>query len=113
MRLRALGSTQAVVFFAPPEVHQSIVDTCKIRSGKSVDSSHVVTWLLEQTCHTNEQLQGLHLAQGYDFCRRLGAQLRFDNFLKDKAHRANLLSVIRRPERQTLATLYGAETTAN
>ncbi|KAK3353831.1 hypothetical protein B0T25DRAFT_632188 [Lasiosphaeria hispida] len=112
MRLRALGSTQAVVFFAPPEVHQSIVDTCKLPRGQSVDSSHVVTWLLEQTCHANEQLRGLHLAQGYDFCRRAGAQLRYSNFLEDEADRAKLLSVIRRPERQTLVTLYGAETAA-
>jgi len=110
MRLRALGSTQAVVFFAPPEVHQSIIDTCKVGRDQSVDSSHVVTWLLEQTCRANEQLRGLHLAQGYDFCRRVGAQLRYDKFLEDETHRANLLSIIRRPERQTLATLYGAET---
>lgn len=111
MRLRALGSTQAVVFFAPPEVHRSIIDTCKIGSGQSVDSSHVVTWLLEQTCHANEQLRGLHVAQGYDFCRRVGAQLRYNDFLEDETHRDKLLSMIRQPERQTLATLYGAKTT--
>ncbi|KAK5657566.1 hypothetical protein OQA88_3140 [Cercophora sp. LCS_1] len=113
MRLRALGSTQAVVFFAPPEVHQSIMDACQPVRDCDVDSSHVVTWLLEQTCLANDQLRGLHIAQGYDFCYRTGAQLRSNDFLDNEAHRSALLSAIRRPERQTLATLYmygGTET---
>ena len=111
MRLRSLGSTQAVVFFAPPEVHQSILDTCKLPRGWGVDSSHVVTWLLEQTCQSNDQLRGLHLAQGYDFCHRTSAQLLYNAFLHNKSHRDELLGVLRRPERQTLATLYGATET--
>ncbi|GAB1319238.1 ubiquitinyl hydrolase 1 [Madurella fahalii] len=107
MRLRELGSTQAVVFFAPPEVHQSIVDVCKLRTGQLVDSSHVIAWLLEQTCRANEQLRGLYIAQGYDFCRRTGAQLVHRKFLTNERQREAFLQVIRRPERQTLGELYG------
>ncbi|PQE30562.1 p-loop containing nucleoside triphosphate hydrolase protein [Rutstroemia sp. NJR-2017a WRK4] len=66
MRLRQLGTTQSVCFFAPPEVHRSILDVCKKTPGGLVGSSninsyHVVNWLLEQTCRANEQLQNLYL----------------------------------------------------
>ena len=112
MRLRQLGSTQSIVFFAPPEVHQSILDVCKKIYGKIVDSSHidsshVVSWLLEQTCRANEHLQNLYLAQGTDFCRRTNAQLENVKFLTEKGHREAYLKVIQRPERQTLEQLYG------
>ncbi len=110
MRLRELGSTQAVVFFAPPEVHQSIVDVCKLQSHQPIDSSHVVAWLLEQTCRVNEQLRGLYLAQGHDFCRRANAQLVHGDILTDEPQRAAFLDAIRRPERQTLGELYGPKT---
>ncbi|RYP37538.1 hypothetical protein DL767_002846 [Monosporascus sp. MG133] len=110
MRLRQLGTTQSIVFFAPPEVHQSILDVCKLRGGKAIDSSHVIMWLLEQTCRTNEQLQKLYFAQGSDFCRRTNAQWANPNFLTDKAHYESLLKVIQCPERQTLEQLYGGMT---
>jgi hypothetical protein len=115
MRLRQLGTTQSVVFFAPPEVHHSILDVCrKIGGGpidpSHIDSSHVVTWLLEQTCRANEHLQNLYLAQGGDFCRRTGAQWENVNCLTDSSHREGYLRVIQHPERQTLEQLYGAIT---
>lgn len=111
MRLRQLGSTQSVVFFAPPEVHQSILDVCKKRRREVIDSSHVISWLLEQTCRANEQLQNLYLAQGIDFCRRTDAQWKNAKFPGDKNHREAYLKVIQHPERQTLKQLYGG--TAN
>jgi hypothetical protein len=115
MRLRQLGTTQSVVFFAPPEVHHSILDVCKKIDGRPtysshIDSSHVVTWLLEQTCRANEHLQNLYLAQGSDFCRRIGAQWKNSNFLTDSSHREAYLKVVQHPERQTLEQLYGAAT---
>lgn len=107
MRLRQLGSTQSVIFFAPPEVHQGILDVCKKRRGEAIDSSHVISWLLEQTCCANEQLQNLYLAQGTDFCRRVNAQWENAKFLTDKGHRETYLKVIQYPERQALEQLYG------
>jgi hypothetical protein len=109
MRLRELGSTQAVVFFAPPEVHQSILDVCGLQSDHSVNSSHVIAWLLEQTCRVNDQLRDLYLAQGYDFCRRSSSQLLHANFLTDTSERGAFLDSIRHPERQTLGEMYGAK----
>jgi hypothetical protein len=41
MRLRQLGTTQSVVFFAPPEVHQGILDSQHKLHGESVDSRDV------------------------------------------------------------------------
>jgi hypothetical protein len=113
MRLRQLATTQSVVFFAPPEVHQSILDVCKKRYGMTVDStqidsSHVVGWLLEQTCRANEHLQNLYLAQGTDFCQRTNAEWKNVDFLTNKGQREAYLKVIQRPERQTLEQLYGA-----
>ncbi len=109
MRLRQLGTTQSVVFFAPPEVHQSILDVCKKEVRDETDSSHVVTWLLEQTCCANEQLQNLYLAQGMDFCRRTDAQWKNAKFLSDSSHREAYLNIIQQPERQTLEQMYGSK----
>ncbi|MCJ1402282.1 hypothetical protein MMC11_005502 [Xylographa trunciseda] len=112
MRLRQLGTTQSIVFFGPPEVHQSILDVCRKRRGEvldssRIDSSHVVCWLLEQTCLANEHLQNLYLAQGTDFCRRTDAQWKNVNYLTKNRHREAYLRVIQHPERQTLEQLYG------
>lgn len=107
MRLRQLATTQSVAFFAGPEVHQSIIDVCKLSRDRFIDSSHVVQWLLEQSCSANEQLANLHLAQGVDYCRRLNAQWRYDQFLTRDEHRMILLKVIRQQERQTLKQQYG------
>lgn len=111
MRLRQLGSTQSLVFMAPPEVHRSILDVCKKRQGEIIDSSHVVYWLMEQTCRANEGLQNLYIAQGTDFCRRMNAQWENAKFLTDTGHRKAYLKVIQHPERQTLEQLYGGMAT--
>ncbi|KAF2758009.1 hypothetical protein EJ05DRAFT_464946 [Pseudovirgaria hyperparasitica] len=111
MRLRKLGTTQSIVWIAPPQVHQSIVDFCKPRSKEEIDSSHVVSWLLEQTCRSNEHMQSLFIAQGTDFCRRFDAVARNRNAITDIKQRENLLDAIQHPEMQTLEQLYGdAET---
>ena len=115
MRLRQLGSTQSIVFFAPPEVDQSILDVCRQRweeklDSSDIDCSHVVCWLLEQTCRANEHLQNLYLAQGTDYCRRTDAQWKNVKFLTKTSHREAFLRVIQHPERQTLEQLYGEMT---
>lgn len=107
MRLRQLATTQSVSFFAGPEVQQSILDVCKLPRDGSIHSGHVVRWLLEQSCSANEHLANLHLAQGVDYCRRLDAQWRYDQFLTSEEQRIMLLNVIRQQERQTLKQQYG------
>ena len=98
MRLRQLGTAQSIVFFAPPEVHQSILDVCRkicgdVLDSSYIDSSYVVCWLREQTCRANEHLQNLYLAQGTDFCRRTNAQWKNVKFLTENSHREAYLRV--------------------
>ncbi|TGO40912.1 hypothetical protein BHYA_0029g00210 [Botrytis hyacinthi] len=115
MRLRQLGTTQSITFFAPPEVHQSILDVCakqyaNLAQSLRVDSSHVVWWLLEQTCRTNQHLQNLYLAQGTDFCRRTDAQWKYADIFTNNTHRDAYLQEIQNLEHQTLEKLYGSLT---
>ena len=107
MRLRQLGTTQAVTFFAPPEVHQSILDLQGKKSGTVLDSEDVICWLLEQTCIGIEQLQPLYYAQGVDFCRRAQAAVDNSDFLDDHDQRQSYLLALRQIEQHTLEQLYG------
>ncbi|CZT03079.1 uncharacterized protein RAG0_09953 [Rhynchosporium agropyri] len=110
MRLRQLGTTQSITFFAPPEVNQSILDHSQKKSSESVTSYDVVRWLLEQTCRGMEQLQPLYFSQGADFCRRAQAELDNPNFLGDSTHREFYVNSLRQVEQQTLEQLYGPKT---
>ncbi len=110
MRLRQLGSTQSVTFYAPPEVDVSIHDQCGLRKkepASSLSSPHVLSWLLEQTCTANAQLRSLYVAHGLDFCRRTDASWRHRGQLGGKQSRKALLKVLEQPERQTLQVMYG------
>ncbi|KAI2607876.1 hypothetical protein GGR54DRAFT_633161 [Hypoxylon sp. NC1633] len=109
MRLRQLRTTQIVTFFAPPEVDQSIRDFCRSRKDEHLNSSHVVAWLLEQTCRSIEDLRSLYVAQGIDFCRRTDATWRYEAFLTDKSQRRRLIDTLQQPERQTLEKMYGPD----
>ncbi|OTA08196.1 hypothetical protein A9Z42_0091570 [Trichoderma parareesei] len=112
MRLRQLGSSQSLAFFAPPEVDISIKETCSkynMRSTEqSIGSPEVIFWLLEQTCQANEDLRPLFLAQGRDFCRRENALLQYPQFLNSSIFRSKLLKLLQQSEHQTLGQLYGA-----
>ncbi|OJD31253.1 p-loop containing nucleoside triphosphate hydrolase [Diplodia corticola] len=113
MRLRQLATTQSVVFFATPEVHQNILDQRHAdQQGKPVDSYDVVCWLLEQTCAGLEQLQPLYYSQGVDFCRRSQAQIDNPDILTNMAQRQNYLKELRQVEHQTLEQMYKPKTKA-
>lgn len=109
MRLRQLRTTQSVTFFAPPEVDMSIKDICRNRLPiiTNIESSHVVFWLLEQTCRANEDLQPLFQAQGFDFCRRSNAVLRYPKFLTSEVCKSGFLKMQQRQEHMTLMQMYG------
>lgn len=107
MRLRQLGSSQAVVFLAPPEVDQSILDhRGKDRATKNIDSFDVICWLLEMTCQQLSQMQPLYYAQGTDFCRRTQSAYENADFLVDTRLRDAYVGAIRAREEQTLEELY-------
>jgi hypothetical protein len=107
MRLRQLGTTQSLGFFCPPEVYQSILDTCQKTARCPIDASDVIRWLLEQTCVAIEQYQPLYYSQGIEFCREAQAALDNCEFITKKSQRERYLSVVRQIEEQTLKQLYG------
>ncbi|KAH8810980.1 hypothetical protein F5884DRAFT_897492 [Xylogone sp. PMI_703] len=110
MRLRQLGTSQAVIFFAPPEVHQSILHLRKKTNRDAIDSHDVIRWILEQTCEGIEQLQPLYYSQGSDFCRRMQAAIDNPDFLVDSEQRSAYLGVLKQKEQQTLQQLYQPRT---
>ncbi|KAL7619655.1 hypothetical protein AAE478_010196 [Parahypoxylon ruwenzoriense] len=107
MRLRQLGTTQSVVFFAPPEVNQSIRDLCAKKDYEAVSSYDVIRWLINNTCDGIEQLQPLYYSQGVDFCNRMQAMEEFPDFLTDEEQRGAFVNGIKHTERQSLQQLYG------
>ncbi len=110
MRMRQLGSSQSIVFLAPPEVHQSILDLRGKTERDFIDSHDVICWLLEQTCAGNEQLQPLYFSQGADFCRRIQAACDNPDFLEDPDQCTRYVGALRQREQQTLQQLYGPVT---
>ncbi|KAL9125857.1 MAG: hypothetical protein Q9217_005002 [Psora testacea] len=106
MRLRQLATSQSIVFFAPPEVHQSILDLRTKKFGDPIDSYDVICWLLEQTCSGIEQIQPLHFSHGTNFCLRTQAALDNPDFLVQSEQRDAYLKVLRENEQQTLEQLY-------
>ncbi|TGJ78854.1 hypothetical protein E0Z10_g9910 [Xylaria hypoxylon] len=107
MRLRQLKTTQSVCFYGPPEVEQNIKDFHDLGAFEGINSSHVVSWLLEQTCRSVEDLQGLYVAQGMDFCRRTDAIWHCKDFMTNDSERQKLLRVLKQSERKTLKDSYG------
>ncbi|KAL8784896.1 MAG: hypothetical protein Q9213_003709 [Squamulea squamosa] len=72
MRLRLLGHGQSLMFVAPPEVHQDIVETTKAKSSE-LNGLQVIEWALEQCCLQIERNQPLRVYQGLSYYRRRDA----------------------------------------
>lgn len=106
MRLRQLATTQSITFFAPPEVHQSILDFRNKTDRMHLDSHDVVCWLLEQTSQGLENLQPLYYAQGMNYCRRTQAAKDHAGYLADEGRRLAYLETLRDHEQQSLKSLY-------
>ena len=106
MRLRQLGTTQSVVFFAPPEVNQSILHLQNKTKSSDLDSGDVVSWLLTNSCDAIERLQPLYYSQGMDFCSRKNAAVLYSKYLKDISQREQYVAAIKQAEQQTLRQLY-------
>ncbi|KIV78786.1 hypothetical protein PV11_06396 [Exophiala sideris] len=110
MRLRQLATTQSVTFFAPPEVHQSILDFRNKTDRMHLDSHDVVCWLLEQTSQGLENLQPLYHAQGMNYCRRTQAAIDHAGYLGDEVRRGAYVETLRDHEQQSLKSLYEPRT---
>lgn len=109
MRLRQLAYSQSVVFYAPPEVHQSILDLTLKESSATLTSADVVTWLLHQSTSNIEALQPLFIAQGEDFCQRSQAALDFQSCTNQEESRTRYLNVLEQPDAYTIAQMYAPQ----
>lgn len=109
MRLRQLAISQSIIFFAPPEVHQSILNTRKGSRNGPIDSHDVIIWLLEQTCCSIEQLQPLYVSQGLEYCRRRVAAQRYEDTAYNPGDSKSYLKVLEQPERYSLEELYAPD----
>lgn len=109
MRLRQLGTTQSIQFFAPPEVDRSIRQLVGAKDSQSIASPEVLRWLIKNTCDNIEALQPLYYSQGTDYCRRKQAELDFSRYLDDEDERCRYVGSVRQNERQTLQKLYGPQ----
>lgn len=113
MRLRKLAISQSVVFFAPPEVHQSILNHLKKTDTEhTINSYDVISWLLEQTCSNLDQLQSLYISQGFDYCRRQASARINPQAATSPEQRDDYLQVLEQPERYTLQELYAPDRTS-
>ena len=112
MRLRKLGQGQSLMFVAPPEVHQSIMEVTG-KPGSQIDGYDVVAWSLEQSCLSIERSQPLRVLQGLGHHQR---QQKFTSFtkrypsLEDVANETDatkgFISAFREKEEQRLTDLY-------
>ena len=110
MRLRQLAISQSVIFFAPPEVHQSILNTRSVHRVGLIDSYDVIVWLLEQACCSIEQLKPLYISQGLDYCSRRSAAQKFQSAEGDSKSKIQAyLSVLEQPETYSLEDLYAPD----
>lgn len=106
MRLRQLGTSQSITFFAPPEVHRVIADLRGKAMTEKLNSYDVICWLLDNACTDIEMLQPLYFSQGTDFCRRTQAAIDNPEYLTHRDHRAKYVAAIRQNELQTLKDMY-------
>ena len=97
------------MFFAPPEVHQSILNFRSKVARTRIDSHDVIAWLLEQTCCSIEQLQPLYISQGLEYCRRRLAAQRYPDASSQQDQRKGYLKVLQQPEQYSLEKLYAPD----
>ena len=113
MRLRKLAHGQSLAFFAPPEVHQNIIDVTG-RSANELTGYDVVAWSLEQSCLSIERSQPLRVIQGVSHQRRqhmltsfLGEFSGYKDLAKDVNRSEISVMRFKEKEEQTLHDLYG------
>ena len=112
MRLRKLGQGQSLIFVAPPEVHQSIINITG-KPGGDIDGYDVVAWSLEQSCLSIERSQPLRVLQGLGHHHRQKALTalakRYPNLeevAKERDATKGFILAFREKEEQRLTDLY-------
>ncbi|KAF8251192.1 hypothetical protein K440DRAFT_596393 [Wilcoxina mikolae CBS 423.85] len=106
MRMRQLGDGHTVMFFAPTEVHQKILDISRqrLRNPGAID---VVEWAIGETCIAIKNSVPLWASQGLSYHKRQNAWLEYWK-KGSSVHKCsnNLLTSLRERESQILEELY-------
>ncbi len=97
LRLPQLAISKAAVFFAPPEVYQSILNYRHKTGNDQIDSADVVII---------EQLQPLYVSQGMEYCRRQIYSQQHPHAVSDPEQRRAFLRLVQQPERYSLEELF-------
>ena len=112
MRLRKLADGQTLMFIAPPEVHQSILELTE-RPEDQLDGYDVIAWALEQSCQNIERSQPLQILQGLNHNKREAIMDLFNethkdlkSLSKDADPSSELVTAFREKEEQRLNDLY-------
>lgn len=106
MRLRLLGQSQAVSFYSPPEVHQSILDRLSQDETFQPDSAAVLAWVFGQTCDILEQQEPSYFAQAAHYVQQKQARLSHPFFLDNEYARSEYLSAVLQKEALLIKDMY-------
>lgn len=112
MRLRKLAQGQSLLYLAPPEVHQNIIELTG-KGEMDLDGYDVVAWTLEQSCECIERSQTSRIMQGLNYSQRQLAMNKFSATYSDPNHleteidiSSDLVKAFREKEEQRLIDLY-------
>ncbi|KIJ33874.1 hypothetical protein M422DRAFT_783064 [Sphaerobolus stellatus SS14] len=103
MRMRQLGKTHSVSFFASTEITNKI----RKRTGnpeEALETKDVLLWTLHETCDQIKESGPLWASQGLNFDKR---ELAWDLYGRDVIELSELQARIREHEAQSLEELYG------
>ncbi|KAF8526592.1 hypothetical protein BU17DRAFT_62083 [Hysterangium stoloniferum] len=109
MRMRQLGHTHSVLFFASEEIRKKIQEAINSTDDK-LDSSHVLLWTMRETCTQIKENGALWASQGLNFDIRDRAWARYNDGIISVA---DLAGVLLEKESFTLDELYGIKKDTN
>ena len=104
MRMRQLGYGQSVRFFAPPEVHNKLLERTGKKDGDDIKTNDIIEWVIHETCSQTQRSIPLWANQGIGHQARQRAWDRYFVFVNDDS---NLSAAWQQPESQTLEEMYG------
>ena len=103
MRMRQLGKTHSVSFFASAEVASKIRERM-VGSADRIETKDVLLWTLHETCEQIKENGTLWASQGLNFANRAET---WDQYYRGDLDLSGLQTRIREREAQTLEELYG------
>lgn len=100
--MRRLGHGQSVIFCAPPEIHQRILNTVRKSATNSVKVLDVLKWSMHETCINTRNNVPIWAKQGMSYQNRHVAWHHTENTDQMKA-------VMQEPEAQSLEERFGLQ----